>query len=148
MTAYKKCVKLLKLDRNRAVQSFFHYVTMCYFCIQVPEQQQDQCAGARRSGPPGLHSTGPETEPKPHQSDPRESLPAPQAHPAVSTTGSRQFNSTVSALLTGAVLLICQNSSTSKNCICLTCKLKMNDTEEGVVVSVDRALCVQHLERY
>lgn len=71
---------------------------MCCVCVQVPEQQQDQRFGARCSGPSGLHSTGPETEPKPHQPDPRESLPAPEAHPAVSTTGFHQFNNVVSVL--------------------------------------------------
>ncbi len=71
---------------------------MCCLCVQVPEQQQDQCVGTRSSGPSGLNSTGPETEPKPHQPDPRESLPAPEAHPAVSTTGFHQFNSIVSVL--------------------------------------------------
>lgn len=71
---------------------------MCKFCVQVPEQQQDQRVGARRPGPSGLNSSGPETEPKPHQPDPRESLPAPKAHAAVSTTGFHQFNNIVSVL--------------------------------------------------
>lgn len=71
---------------------------MCRFCVQVPEQQQDQRVGARSSGPSGLNSAGPETEPKPHQPDPRESLPAPKAHPAVSTTGLHQFNNIVNVL--------------------------------------------------
>lgn len=62
----------------------FSYVTLC-FRVQVPEQQQNQRVGARSSGPPGLNSPDPETEPKPHQPDPRQSLPAPEAHPAVST---------------------------------------------------------------
>lgn len=73
-------------------------VTLCCVCIQVPEQQQDQRVRARSSGPSGLNTTGPETEPKPHQPDPRESLPAPKAHPAVSTAGFRQLNSIVSVL--------------------------------------------------
>lgn len=72
---------------------------MCGFCIQVPEQQQDQRIGARSSGPSGLDSTGPETESKPNQPDPCESLPAPKAHPAVSTTGFHHFN--IASVLTG-----------------------------------------------
>lgn len=62
------------------------------FCVQVPEQQQDQCVGARGIRPFGLHSASLETESKPHQPDPRESLPAPMAHPAVSITGCPYFN--------------------------------------------------------
>lgn len=62
-------------------------MSQCALHVQVPEQQQDQCVGAWSFRPPGLNSTGPETEPKPHQPDPCESLPAPEAHPAVSTTG-------------------------------------------------------------
>lgn len=71
---------------------------MCFFYVQVPKQQQDQRVGARSSGPPGLNSTGPQTEPQPHQPDPCESLPAPAAHPAVSTTGFHQFSSLISML--------------------------------------------------
>ena len=80
-------------DRNRG-----SYITMCFFCAQVPKQQQDKRVGARSSGPSGLNSTGPQTEPKPDQPDPRESLPAPEAHPAVSTTGFHQFSSLISML--------------------------------------------------
>lgn len=63
-------------------------LTMC-LCVslQVPEQQQNQCVGAWSLGPSGINPAGPETEPKPHQPDSCESLPAPEAHPAVSTTG-------------------------------------------------------------
>lgn len=71
---------------------------MCCVCVQVFEQQQDQHVRARSSRPSGLDTTGPETEPKPHQPDPRESLPAPEAHSAVSTTGFHQFNNIVSVL--------------------------------------------------
>lgn len=62
---------------------------MC-FCVQVPEQQQDQRVGARSSGPSELNPAGPQAEPKPYQPDSRESLPAPQAHPAVSAPGCQQ----------------------------------------------------------
>lgn len=65
----------------------FYYVTLYLRVPQVPEQQQDQRVGARSPGPPGLNTPDPETEPKPHQPDPRQSLSAPEAHPAVSTAG-------------------------------------------------------------
>ena len=120
---------------------------MCRFCIQVPEQQQDQRAGARSSGPPGRHSTGPETEPKPHQPDPRESLPAPEAHPAVSTTGSRQFNGTVSCTADSRSLSEQLNQQKTVHVLHLSYQLYLLETsEEGVVVSVDRLLCVLNIQ--
>lgn len=65
------------------------HVTM-YFRVQVPEQQQDQRVGARSFGPSELNSAGPQAEPKPYQPDSRESLPAPEADPAVSAPGCHQ----------------------------------------------------------
>lgn len=73
----------------------FSYVTLFSRVRQVPEQQQDQRFGAGSPGPPGLDSPDPETEPKPHQPDPRQSLSAPEAHPAVSTAGFLQLGDAV-----------------------------------------------------
>lgn len=71
---------------------------MCCICVKVPEQQQDQRVGAGCSGLSGLNPSGSEAESKPHQPDPRESLPAPEANTAVSTPGFHQLNNIVSAL--------------------------------------------------
>lgn len=60
-------------------------VQLCFVRPQVPKQQQDRRVRAGRTGPSGLHAAGPATGPKPDQSDSREGLPAPEAHPAVST---------------------------------------------------------------
>lgn len=57
----------------------------CSTPTQVPKQQQNQHAGAWSIGPPGFQPADPEAESEPHQPDPRQNLPAAQAHSAVST---------------------------------------------------------------
>lgn len=61
----------------------------CSFFFQVSEQQQDQRVRDGGSGQPGLHSSGPETEPQPDKPSPCESLPAPKADSAVSTRSAQ-----------------------------------------------------------